>query len=1278
MYKLFFKSLTGVILTLGILASVHAEVAQEPMLTRSSSVPPNLVLMFDDSGSMDNQYIYQFGGTQGGNGRSGPGVTGNTATCPTAPTITTTCTYRTPPLAVLPDATVYPTWVSGTRYAKDTIVMSPVNSRLYKRTSTDYSTKTNRNKVTADPSTSDSDIWDPYTASTTSSGRYYELSPDVNRLHYDPRILYRTRVDSAGNSSTPGTPTTDTFNVFFYMSGATNTTNTIVWPGSGNDPAVLTSYLSTYTPVANVLAPGATTGLSYPRDVTSATGLLPKFLKRTDCNGGANGGSCSLAEERQNYANWKKYHSNRLDLVKTGLGYAFRNIGSSLRLGWSTINALEEGTLASGVSLFDQAHKDAFYTWLYAQQNPGNTPNRLALKAVGEYYSRVDNFGPWATTPTPSSISTTLTISASSPNDTLAMRQAHASCRRSYGMLVTDGYYNDDSTTVGVGDFDYSTSIPTITGTSALGASLTFTYNGRTKPYAQEQANTFADVAMKFWASDLRPDLPNRVKVIPDKVTPVTGAITRKGNESFWQNMSFYAVGLGIYGTLPPTTTTLASLSLSSGGTAWPTVAGSGETAVDDMWHATINGRGQMLSAKNADELSDSIEAMLADINKQASSQAGVAISTANLTIGTRKYTPRYETGSWTGNVVARNLDPNTGTEISTAWQVVGTSSTGGTTVTYSNNIPSHTTRTIVTWTGSSAEAFTNTTAVTNNMTAPVTANLIDYLRGDQSNEGDNGLALYRPREVLLGDIVNSTPVFVKGEVDMKYDTLPSTVPGTATYRSFFDTKAARTEGAVFVGSNDGMLHAFRENTGAEVFAYIPQAVLPNLHRLASKNYTHRYFVDGPIVETDAYFSTPGVWKNLILGTTGAGAKAVFALDVTNPVNMDATKVLWEISSTSNANFSELGHVLSDVTSGITENGTWVTVFGNGYDSTSGLARLYVINMLTGAYIKHIDVGTVGGNGLGAVRLVRNDKQQIVGAYAGDLKGKMWKFDLTGSSGNWQAGLNGTALYDAGTTKPITAAPAVIPNPGVLGGNIIAFATGKLFENTDISSTATQSVYGVLDTVPFGSATYATTTAVLTSLVQQTIVSSGTASRTVTSTDLTTSVQAVSFYTVSQNPVTLSASIRGWYIDLPNDGQRTVYPIDKLSNRYIGVDTISPLTVTSRDPCTQGAQGVGWLYFMDGLTGGGPNEAIIDTNGDGQVNSADSISSGISTTADGRNISVLIESRTNSTRTTYANMGGGTGSATVVQLTCRLLGTCRSGGVSGTIKSREWRQLFLR
>ncbi len=323
----------------------------------------------------------------------------------------------------------------------------------------------------------------------------------------------------------------------------------------------------------------------------------------------------------------------------------------------------------------------------------------------------------------------------------------------------------------------------------------------------------------------------------------------------------------------------------------------------------------------------------------------------------------------------------------------------------------------------------------------------------------------------------------------MSYEKLlPATSFGD--YRAFVTAKKARTEGVLFVGANDGMLHAFRDTTGVETFAFIPQAVVPNLSKLTANPYTHQYFVDGPSAETDAFLG--GVWKNVLMTTTGAGGKAVFALDVTKPLAMDASKVLWEVNS-STTNFANLGSILSKVQAGVLPSGDWAAIFGNGFSSTSGVASLFVVNLQTGRLIQEIRADISGGNGLGGVTLVRDATQRVIGAYAGDLKGNMWKFDLSNTvSGGWKVGLaNGSSfvpLYAAGTTQPITAAPAVLPNPK--GGYVVTFGTGRFFLAADaLSPYVTQRLYGVWDAQPFGAATTPTGAGVtgLTSLVQQTI-----------------------------------------------------------------------------------------------------------------------------------------------------------------------------------------------
>ncbi len=1062
------------------------------------------------------------------------------------------------------------------------------------------------------------------------------------------------------------------------------------WDGS-DTPTAASNYFNPYTPDAGgPLAAGASV-IPYPVTASSSTASYPKFKNRTDCNATV----CSWAQELQNYANWKTYHSTRLELAKTGIGLAFQPLNPTFRLGWGTINHLEDtSALDMGVRLYNPTVQSDFLTWLYGLSAPGNTPNRIALNKVGQYYQRADNAGPWADNPTGDK---PVTSSA-------AANASHATCRRSYALLMTDGYYNDSFT---LSDVD-STNGPSIT----TPISYQYTPVG---PYSDTKggtsfSNSFADIAMKYWVNDLRPDLGNNVRSLTS-------------DEAFWQHLNFYAIGLGVKGTLnADDPAVLASLTGQSPARTldWPAPATNSPASIDDMWHATVNGRGKMLNAKTSDELNQSIQLMMASIGAEEGTQSGVAVSTASLTSNTKKYTPRFTPITWTGNVTAYRLDEKTGNQSTVAWEVekeTGTDPLTGA-KTYVSNMPAADSRNIYVGNGATsgtrAVPFTyaalSSAGLTAAMNGTVNDALIKYLRGDAINEdtsatSSSSTAIYRGRGTRLGDVVNSTPVFVKDTLDLAYGDVSSMVPGTSTYATFIAAKKARPEGLLFVGANDGMLHAFRDGTdtipgGIETFAYVPRALLPTLNQLADKTYAHRFYVDGPNVETDAYF-TGGTarWANVVLGTTGAGAgapssagvspkTAVYAIDVTSlntsVTSLDASSVLWEVSSTSTG-FAELGYVLSDVQAGATVGGQWVAIFGNGYESKSCQARLFIVNLETGALIKEINTGagncSGAKNGLGGVRIVRNSARQIIGAYAGDLQGNLWKFSLNdANSTNWKVDLGGSPLFKAGATQPITAAPAFltlpivkVPNPTT--GYLVVAGTGKFYEVSDISTTATQSLYGIWDAVPFGAATIPAGSALTDKslLVQQTI-------------NPAQVVNGNTFFSISKNAVdyvgTTTPSVvpprRGWYIDMPNTGQRLVYPMDVLANRFTVADTISPANV-SLDQCSNTTGGTGYLYIIDAVTGGGPTEAVLDTNGDNNVNEADLVSgvalSGTQNKADGRNVTLQIDKTTASER--YVNLSGGSPGGTLITLTCKLLGTCPDEN-SLRFKSREWRQLFMR
>ena len=1199
------------------MAGAQAQISQTPLLTQTGSVEPNLVLMFDDSASMPAQFLYQYGGSEGVYGRDGPGSTSNTASCPATLAMETTCTYSAPTMNLATGV-----WVSTSAYASGTMVYSPANFESYKRTNSGSATSS------TDPS-ADSSRW------TKQTNEFAQLSPDVNRLAYDPRILYKRRVTATGSLSAAAPTTAATIYVFFYKNGTTGKNE--VWPGKITNPAgapyrdpltaaayfipnIAASNLDASNPYS-ALASGAEAGLVYPNAVTSSYAAhLPKFVNRTDCTGTY----CTLANEQQNYANYLKYHSNRLDLAKTGLGWAFQDVTATLRLGWGVINTMSGGSLGttttltsstagSGVGLYDSARKADFYTWLYARTGTvGGTPSRLALKTVGNYFTRADGKGPWANTPDVTSLgSSTL---ATSNGDQAADRAKHYSCRRNYAMLITDGYYNDNTASVGVGNVD-STGITAITGTDPAGTtSLSYAYNGNKNPYSGGGTDTMADVAMKYWITDLRTDLPNNAK-------------TATNNESFWQNMSFYGVGLGVYGTLPQTAATLANLSATpqiantnSVGTAvtgWPTAAGNQEEAMDDMWHATINGRGRLLSAKNSDELSDAVEGMLADINRVDSSQSGVAASAAALTTNTRKYTPRYVTGAWSGDVIATNLDPKSAADTCIAWQVTGASSENTTLLPNcagfsTNGIPAYGARNIYAWNGSGYGSFDSANSyVTSNVVGGSNANLINFLRGDQSNEDItvNGIITtpksFRTRTKVLGDIVNSTPTFIGGALDMGYDKLPAGSYGQSSYKAFVTSKKARTEGVLFAGANDGMLHGFRDSNGAEAFAFVPRAVMPNLHLLASRSYNHTYYVDGTTTEVDACLSggsACSTWSNLLIGSLGAGGKEVFAIDVTNltpssTMGLSAANIKWEIASSSSG-FANLGNTLSDIQTGVLTDGTWVAVFGNGYYGADGRAHLYVANLNTGALIKDIDTGVGSGNGLSGATLVLDTNKRIVGAYAGDLKGNLWKFDLTSgsalASSNCCLGLSGAPLYAAGSSKPITAPPAIVDHPN--GGKVVTFGTGKLFDTGDTAAGSQQSFYGIWDSVGFANPMPATPIGVAqveanraSKLVNQTLGAAIAGTYTSTKADGTTSSVNLNGYSQTKNTIDWTTK-RGWYLDMLASGERMVYPMASLFGRLVLAYSISPSSST--DPCTQTQSGKAWSYIFDLLSGARPDNSV--------------------------------------------------------------------------------------
>jgi len=468
----------------------------------------------------------------------------------------------------------------------------------------------------------------------------------------------------------------------------------------------------------------------------------------------------------------------------------------------------------------------------------------------------------------------------------------------------------------------------------------------------------------------------------------------------------------------------------------------------------------------------------------------------------------------------------------------------------------------------------------------------LDFLRGDGSRERLNG-GPFRNRPRKLGDIVSSSPIFVGKPPFLYSDALES-----APYSAFVTARAARPT-MVYAGANDGMLHAFNATTGAEALAFIPSAVFSNLHELTKPTYTHRFFVDGTPTIGDAFYG--GAWHTVLVGGLNKGGRGIYALDVTRPENFseaNASSIYrWEFTD------PDLGYSYSRPAIVKMANGQWAAVFGNGYNGTgNGHAVLFIVDISDGSIIRTIDTGigdTATPNGLATPAVVDLNGDSIVDyVYAGDLRGNMWKFNLTSTNASaWDVAFNNsgtrlplfTAVDALGIAQPITSKPEVGRGPkGV--GMIVLFGTGKFMETGDKSPTQTQAFYGVIDRNTNALSDIVSGRSVMTQQiikVEQNFTFTTPSGATVT----------LPLRVTTDNAVT-GATGRGWYMELlspntPNFRGEMQVSDSVLRNGRIIFTTLIP----DPDPCSAG--GTSWLMEMEALSGARLEASPLDNNRDG-------------------------------------------------------------------------------
>ncbi|MEZ5515011.1 MAG: PilC/PilY family type IV pilus protein [Steroidobacteraceae bacterium] len=615
----------------------------------------------------------------------------------------------------------------------------------------------------------------------------------------------------------------------------------------------------------------------------------------------------------------------------------------------------------------------------------------------------------------------------------------------------------------------------------------------------------------------------------------------------------------------------------------------------------------------NALTLKDQLATAFDSIQSKVASASAASVNTASIGGDSKVYQSVFNPSDWNGDIKAYPFLADGTIGAAEAWIA-------------SEQVPAPAARKIVTVDAAgNAQAFQWGTigAVRESDLQPLADGLaqerLNFLRGDRSRERRNG-GPFRNRnpDNVLGDFVSSAPVYV-GKPEGRFGTV---IPEAASYLAFRAAKNTRPT-ALYAGANDGMLHAFDAETGAERWAFIPGAVFKNLHKLTDPNYSHEYFVDGAATVSDAYL---GSWGTYLVSGLNAGGQSVFALDVTDPTAASegavASKFLWEFTDADDA---DLGYTYSRPSIARMANGDWVAIFGNGYNNTAsdgtvsatGNAVLYIVRLSDGQLLRKIDTGVgvaqdpfgVGRpNGLSTVGVVDANQDAVADyAYAGDLFGNLWKFDLTSANpAGWVAAYGGgaikTPLYIArdafGNRQPITGRPVVGRGPGG-DGLMVLFGTGKFLEARDRIPANLQlhTFYGLLDqnTGAAGTDIIANRGA----LLQQTITFEGA----VTVSDSETgSSKTVKARVTSQNPLTTE---RGWYIDLlsPAAGfQGEMVPSNPfLRNKRVNFTTLIP----DPDPCTYG--GSSWIMNIDMFSGGRIDTSPFDLNNDGDFDAEDKV-----------------------------------------------------------------------
>ncbi|MBS0287748.1 MAG: hypothetical protein JSR17_10660 [Proteobacteria bacterium] len=1007
-------------------------------------------------------------------------------------------------------------------------------------------------------------------------------------------------------------------------------------------------YLTTYAPTAAGLNP-TTTLQTTITDGGCYDVLGSNSLVRNIVSGGlswtaqGDAGCLTLSQAQQNAANWYQYARRRSMAARGTIAYIM-NQYPYFNYGINTINNdFFISVPPAGTTNFTPYINTILSTILNYQWQAQGTPSRSGLARIGQYYQN----------------------KLSGKTNPIT-----AACQQNYAILMTDGYwYTGDSLPSGIADND-----------------------------GDGVSQTLADVAYFYYINNLQPSWTAN-QVIPNVWDPAT-----------WLHMVSFTVGFGVLGNLTAGSNGWPNPPLAINGN-WGNPFLTESAKADDLWHAAFNSKGNYVAAQSPTSAAKSLSAILANIALRNASYSSVAQNSTVLNTSSAVY--QATVNGTNGDVEAYSLSTNGVLNTTPLWSA-NCMLTGGPCLNPvgRNATPNPSNRVVITrnWTGanngvpfrwpSNYASYKVSGSLPTNMAnflanAPYTANtttstqitanqnygqaLLDYLRGNRTQEVQNGGTYgFRNRATLLGDIIDSSPIYVPAP----YRNYPDSIEASP-YSTFKSTYANRAP-MVYVGGNDGMLHAFNASNGTETLAYIPgvRQIYQNLPNLSLTNYTHNFFVDGSPTEADMYFGS--AWHTILTGYLRNGGQGIYAIDITNPANFTETNAsslyLWEFTDQDDP---DLGYVEGNVSVGkvwtSSTQSQWAVIFGNGYNnsqadgyaSTNGKAALFILipALFNGTWILNtnyykipVGSGTVAApNGLSAPYLADTSGDFTVDyVYAGDLQGNMWKFDLTSKNpANWSS--NASILFTASNAsagdQPITAQPIVGAHPnGISYGVIVYFGTGQFLQTSDNSTSGqtTQTFYAIWDKL--GSPTTVTKS----QLLQQTIIGEATGTN-------------GNYRIVSNNPVNWSSNM-GWYMNLiestasSNNGERVIsQPL--LRNDNVIFSTLIPSTTV----CVPG--GSSWLMELSAANGGTPAATPFDVNNDGTFSTADYVQVTISGHRYNQ-AAAGVQSAVGMTGTPAVFLSPDKQTETKVLSGSQGLGTVNENPAAGPAGRQNWRQLY--